>query len=319
MNRRRRALYIILGVLVWAFLGWRAVPFIADLFQDKESLPVIHSGGMLLLAILLVPVNWGIEAAKWHYLVFRKQKSRYQLAYKSVLGGMALGILTPGRIGEPFARALMVPNGNYLSSAAAALICSLTQQAATLLFGIAGALLVAQQFHIITANLISVVGIGALILSLSISILLLFPSILKWIAHHQFTQKVMESIRGIEAISLQQISADQLLSIDRYSVFTCQYMLVIYAFGSNASPLQTMSAVACIFLVGSIIPSPAIIDVGIKISLAMLFLGPTLDSEKIAAAASTTIWIINLAIPAILGTILIANNSFENKALRNKS
>lgn len=319
MKLSRRNLFIILGVLVWAFIGWRVTPYITDLLRNGDALPTIHSKWMFLLAILLVPINWGIEAAKWHYLIFKKSKNGFRLAYKSVLSGMAIGILTPSRIGEPFARALMVPDGHYLTSTAAALICSITQQAATLLFGIIGALIVAQQFDISSSNLISVAGFGALLLSVLMLILMLSPTLLKWIAHHHFTKKVMESIRGIDAFTLKQVASIQGLSIIRYCIFTSQYMLILYAFGISASPLQTASAVTCIFLVGSIIPSPAIVDVGVKISLAILFLGTTLNSEKIAAIASTTIWIINLAIPAIVGTIFVMKNSFSSRKVNTPS
>jgi len=319
MKLSRRNLFIIVGVAVWFFVGWRITPYITDFLRNEYALPAVHSRWMLLLAILLIPVNWGIEAVKWHYLIFKKNKNGFRLAYKSVLGGMAIGILTPSRVGEPFARALMVPGGHYLTSAAAALICSLTQQAATLLFGIIGALTVAQQFDISSSNLLSIAGFGALILSVLISLLMLSPTLLKWIAHHHFTKKVMESISGIDTFSLKQIALIQGLSIVRYGIFTCQYILILYAFGINASLLQTASGVACIFLVGSIIPSPAIVDVGVKISLAILFLGTTINSEKIATIAGATIWIINLALPAIAGAIIVMIDAFTNRKINTKN
>jgi len=315
MKFGRRGLFVILGVLVWIFLGWRLVPYVSDTLQNGQSLMVNVSLRLMAVALLLIPINWGLEAAKWQYLVFRKHKNGYRLAYKSVLSGMAIGILTPNRIGEPFARALMVPNGSYLTSATAALICSLSQQAATLLFGILGALVLADQFSYSATDLVTVVGVGAILLSLSISTLLLSPTLLRWIAHHHFTRKVMQSIRGIDSFTIKQVTTVQVLSLLRYCIFLTQYVCILYAFGSNMPILHVVSAVACIFLVGSIIPSPAIVDVGVKISLAILFLGSTLDNEKIAAAASTAIWAMNIAIPALIGTIFILTNSFSPKIL----
>ena len=315
MKLSRRGLFVVLGVLVWIFLGWHIVPYVKDTIQNGQSLMASLSFRLLAIAILLIPINYGIETAKWHYLIFKKNANSYWLAYKSVLSGMALGILTPNRVGEPFARALMVPQGNYLNSATAALICSLSQQAATLLFGLIGAIILTNQFNYITSNLIWHIGVASVLLSLAITTLLLSPTLLRWIAHHHFTTKLMQSIRGIDSFSLKQVTTIQSISLIRYCIFITQYACILYAFGSSLPLLHIVSAVACIFLVGSIIPLPAIVDVGFKISLAILFLGTTLDNEKAATAASTTIWIMNIAIPSLIGTIFVISNAFDNKKL----
>ena len=317
MKFSRRGLFVVLGVLVWIFLGWRIVPYVTDTLRNGQYPVANISFKFIAVAMLLIPINYGLEAIKWHYLVFKRNAQSFWLAYKSVLSGMALGILTPNRIGEPFARALMVPNGSYLTSTAAALICSLSQQAATLLFGIAGALILSNQYSYATSNLIWYIGVASLLVSLSISTLLLSPALLRWIAHHHFTRKVMQSIRGIDSFTLKQVATIQFISLIRYCIFLTQYVCILYAFGSSLPIIHLVSGVACIFLVGSIIPLPAIVDVGVKISLAILFLGSTLGNEKAAAASSTTIWIMNIAIPALIGTFFVISNSFENKKLTN--
>ncbi|SDC81048.1 lysylphosphatidylglycerol synthase domain-containing protein [Williamwhitmania taraxaci] len=313
MPLSRKSLFAILGMLVWIFLTWRLFPHIRDTFQNGESLLENLSFNLLAIAVLLIPINYGIEAIKWYYLVFRKTNNGYWPAYKSVLSGMALGILTPNRIGEPFARALMAPCGNYLTTAAAALICSFSQQAATLLFGILGMITIANKYNSTSANLLWFIGIGAILLALSLSLLLLSPSLLKWTANHHFTQRVKKSMANLELFTIKQVATVLVLSFIRYSIFLAQYIFVLYAFGCNLAILQAASAVACIFLVGSIIPLPAVIDIGVKISLAMLFLGSTRNNEEVAAAASTTIWIMNIAIPALTGTIFVISSPFIRK------
>jgi len=309
----RRSLFAILGMLVWIFLTWRLFPYIRDTFQNGESLLENLSFNLLAIALLLIPINYGIEAIKWYYLVFRKTKNGYWPAYKSVLSGMALGVLTPNRIGEPFARALTAARCNYLTTATAAIICSFSQQAATLLFGILGMISVANKYDSTPTNLIWFIGIGAILFALSLSILLLSPSLLKWIANHHFTQMVKKGMANLELFSIKQVATVLVLSFIRYSIFLSQYILVLYAFGCNLPLLQAASAVACIFLVGSIIPLPAVIDIGVKISLSMLFLGSTQNNEEVAAAASTTIWLMNIAIPALLGTVFIVSTPIFRK------
>ena len=311
MRLSRRLLFVVLGVIVWIFLAWRIVPYLTE--SRQTGCPLTANLALIAFTALLIPLNYGIEAAKWHYLVFKKSNGSYWLAYKSVLSGMALGILTPSRVGEPFARALMVPGGSYISTTAAALICSLSQLAATLLFGIIGALSLANLFNTSVTGMLGYVVGGATLLVIAALLLLLSPTMLKWISNHHFTQKVLQSLSGIESFSLRQIATVQALSVVRYCVFLLQYCCILYAFGCSLSPWHIVSAVACIFLVGSAIPAPTVVDAGIKISLAILFLGTTLDNEKVAAAASTTIWIMNIAIPAFAGTIFAMTNTFNRK------
>lgn len=312
MRLSRRVVFIILGVIVWLFLGWRAAPY----FSSSFSYPSINSYSLLLLALLFVPINWGIEAMKWHYLISKNSKGYFQ-AYKSVLSGMALGMLTPNRIGEPFARAYLVPNGNYLTSTAAALICSLTQQAVTLIVGLLGALTLSRQLNISDATLKPYILSGGVILAISLLLLTFWPVIFKWLKAHSFTKTVMQGIRSIENFTLKQVITVGLLSLLRYCVFLSQYLFIIYALGCKLPTHQVISAIACIFLVSSIIPSPTFVDVGIKISLAILFLGTSADNEKIAAITSASIWIINIALPAFIGsTILITTPKSDKQNLK---
>lgn len=309
MTLSRRVIFIILGVIVWLFLGWRAAPY----FSSPFSYSNINSYSLLFFALFFAPVNWGVEALKWHYLIF-KNKGGYFQAYKSVLSGMALGMLTPNRIGEPFARAYLVPNGNYLTSTAAALICSLTQQSVTLIVGLIGALTLTGQLNISDSALKSYILWGGVLLAISLLLLLFWPAIFKWLKAHRFTKTVMQGIRSIENFTLKQVITVGLLSLLRYSIFLSQYLFIIYALGCNLPIIHVISAIACIFLVSSIIPSPTFVDVGIKISLAILFLGTSVDNEKIAAIASASIWIINIALPAFIGSLILITSPASDKS-----
>src|SRR5688572_30961137 len=57
-----------------------------------------------MLAILLIPVNWGIEAYKWKLITAPIQWVSYKTATKSVYSGVCLGNLAPGRATEFLAK-----------------------------------------------------------------------------------------------------------------------------------------------------------------------------------------------------------------------
>lgn len=55
----------------------------------------------ILGAIALVPVNLLLQGARWHLLVSTELDSiPFRKVFSSLLGGMSLGLITPGRVGE---------------------------------------------------------------------------------------------------------------------------------------------------------------------------------------------------------------------------
>ena len=58
--------------------------------------------------IVMVFINWGLEARKWQVLLEPIQKMSFIRAFKSVLGGLALSLNTPNRMGEYGGRILYV-------------------------------------------------------------------------------------------------------------------------------------------------------------------------------------------------------------------
>ena len=109
-----------------------------------------------------------------------------------------------------------------------------------------------------------------------------------------------------------------LLSILRYVVFTTQFILLLIAFDIRMPLSQSLIIIPVIFLVMTIIPTIALSELGIRGSISFYLIGfylghsaglHELSSLRIVAA-STTLWLINLAIPAIAGTFFVFNLRF---------
>jgi Uncharacterised protein family (UPF0104). len=104
------------------------------------------------------------------------------------------------------------------------------------------------------------------------------------------------------------------LSGVRYGVFIAQYYLLFAAFGVQMDVEQVFGAVSVVFLVLSIVPTIAVItELGVRwkasIEIVQLF------NSNLAGilAASLAIWIINLVIPALAGSLLILGIRIFNK------
>jgi len=122
---------------------------------------------------------------------------------------------------------------------------------------------------------------------------------------------LVNSLKNVRATLLIKLLS---LSAVRYIVFIVQYFLLFHLFGVNIGWWQTFGSVSVIFLVLSIIPTFAIAELGLrgKISLKLLELFST-NSLGISIT-TVTIWLINLVIPAIAGSLLIASiKIFKNR------
>jgi uncharacterized membrane protein YbhN (UPF0104 family) len=59
------------------------------------------NGTLILLAVLLVPINLALQGIRWWILVRSEMPSvRFGKTFASFLGGLSLGLITPGRVGE---------------------------------------------------------------------------------------------------------------------------------------------------------------------------------------------------------------------------
>ena len=68
--------------------------------EFKQILPDKGWLWPLIICLVLMIMNWGLEALKWQVLVKSTQPLNFIQAFGSVLAGLATGLITPNRIGN---------------------------------------------------------------------------------------------------------------------------------------------------------------------------------------------------------------------------
>lgn len=309
----------ILGPLLGAWLFYslfkqvRAQPHLQESIQLIKEAPFGENAFTFWIVITLVFVNWGIEARKWQLVVKHLQPISYLIAFKAVLSGVTLSLNTPNRIGEYGGRVLYINEGNRIKAISLSIAGSMGQLIITLLMGCGG--------------LIFIIGNsgpeGAFVMGLSFfwiklllfisattaTILLLIYFRLSWLT--RLIEKIPPFIKYAQYISvLEGFHAKELLrllllSFLRYTIFVIQYILLLQVLKVEIGWLQGVWILSILFLVLAIVPSFAIADLGIRGKFSTELL--TLYSANTIGILATTfgIWLINLFIPAIAGSILI--------------
>jgi uncharacterized membrane protein YbhN (UPF0104 family) len=91
------------------------------------------------------------------------------------------------------------------------------------------------------------------------------------------------------------------LSFLRYLVFFLQFFLVLKAVGVNISNFQEIMLIPLCFMITSCIPTLLISEIGVRGSVALFIFGVVSDMEIEIILASILLWLINVAVPALLG------------------
>lgn len=267
---------------------------------------------LLLMVMLMMLVNWGIEARKWQILVRPLEPVPFRRAFGAILTGVSVSVSTPNRIGEYGGRMLYLSNASKLKSIAATIVGSYSQIIATLLFGLAGGLFYVSRYDV-TGQLSAAPGfrekltLGLLILVCATILFLYFRLriIISLVDRVKWLRKVKVFIMVIVRYSPAELRTLLYLSAIRYIVFTAQYLILLYALGVAFVWWEGFFMISVIYLVMAVIPTVAIAEIGLRGSVSLHFLGLLSANAAGILAATVAIWLINLVLPAAIGSVLL--------------
>lgn len=258
-------------------------------------------------------VNWGIETRKWQLLVNHVQKFSFARALKSVLSGCSVTMLTPNRIGEYGGRILYVKEEYRIKAISLTLVGSLSQLLVTMVMGCIGLLYLRYLSH--NNNRLGKVlpefwGDVLIYLSIGLTVLLLlFYLRLGWLVRTlekvSSLQKVVNHIRVLDEFDDKNLLQILFLSFIRYLVFVIQYVLLLQVMDINISLLLCFWLLSIFYLVMAVAPTIGFIDLPIRVSASWAIFKAFTTDELGVGTASLGIWLINIVLPAIVGSLLI--------------
>ncbi|WP_165917134.1 lysylphosphatidylglycerol synthase domain-containing protein [Flaviaesturariibacter aridisoli] len=293
--------------LSWSI--WRALHQQQHLAASWEALKTGFGAGYLLLLLLLMFCNWGLEAIKWRILVAPVQRISFVQSFKAVLSGVSFSISTPNRIGEYLGRMLYLPEGRRLKIIALTLVGSLAQLLVTLWAGCFA--FFALRDRLIDGGLLHPLayqfGVFGLLFICSILTLFYFNvgGLEKWLESALRKASWLPLVTALQEFGMQRLGLLLLLSVIRYAVFVIQYLLAFRLFSVTVSLLPAVGVMSLVFLALAVIPSVVLLEVGIRGEVSLKLIGLFSANSLGILLTSVTIWLINLVIPALAGSILI--------------
>ncbi len=277
----------------------------------------------LMVAVLLIFVNWGLEAWKWQLSVAGVHPIGFFQSYKAVLSGVTFSVSMPNRVGEYLGRVVYLPEGSRLKTISVTLVGSLAQLLTTVFGGTIGLVVLKPQllaankdwyfwYQFLIYGLVGLVAILTLFYFHVSSAVLLFR---RWISRKKYLYLV-EALGSFHAGLLSKIL---LLSLLRYGVFVVQYLLVFHLFGVNVPAAIIVLVMSVVFLVMAVVPSIALVEVGVRGEICLKLMGLFSANSLGIGLTTITVWFINLIIPAMIGSLLLLNIRIFQKSEDPKS
>ncbi len=284
-------------------------------FQHLVS-SISYTKVMLTLGavILLMILNWVLESLKWWYLTRRLSPMTVWRAIESVFCGLTWAIFTPNRFGEYGGRVMFLPNRRRIHGVFAMAVGSFGQNVITNVLGALASIWFMYSFlHLNSWVMLAI----ALLLLVFAGFMLTFYFNIKWMVSLLNSIKFLKKFHRFFDIMGKYKTAELMeimwFCLGRFLVFTFQYYLIIHLL-IPAIPLWQMALLMFVFFfIQSALPSLDLLDIGVRSLTAGTLFSFVTDQDVAVVAAVSLIYIINLIIPAILGSVFVFKLKFFDR------
>ncbi len=317
-----RTLYIQLAknrIRILQFFKWLTIPlvvfalyyqlFVQFDFSELKSTFVNHitpqSWVYGLVALCLMPINLGLESLKWKEVLKQSHNISFQESWQSIFAGISLSMFTPKRIGEYAGRIILLPK-NQAQAVPSLIVSNLSQSISNVLLGLLSLLLFAYQYSINIENLTWGIVASICFFLLLLGLYFNLGMVQSMVSNVNFLKQINKYTAHIEEFSRITLYKILSLSLVKYLVFIAQFVFIILAFGVDVPIFWSVVAASCVFFVKTILPLPSTVEIAARGPIAIYFFSALTSNHIGVLVASIVLWIMNLAIPALLGSYYIS-------------
>ena len=316
-----------IGIIIKIGVVFFALFFLYEQITSKTSVKEFNINHILLqleqnvsliyLVIFMMFLNWFLESLKWRFLISRIEKISIMCSIRAVFSGITVSTFTPNRIGEYAGRVFCLEKADRIQGVLITIIGSMAQLIVTIIFGLTGILLLPNlmpEFELLLSEFLFAYPIMLFIIIL-LNVLLVtfflnasvFSVILSKIKLLKDFAKYNEVFTFYTYSDLLEVL---LYSVARYAVFTTQFFILLQVFDVEVAYVDSMILITTMLFIVSIIPSIAITEIGVRGSVALFLFGLVSSNTVGILSSAFVMWVINLLLPAMLGTIFIFTLKF---------
>ncbi len=324
LSRKTIGFLLKIGIVAFAlFFLYQQLTYKSSIEQfdlDQILVKLQENYIVVTVVILMMLLNWFLESLKWRFLISKIEKVSIKRSIRAIFSGITISAFTPNRVGEYGGRVFCLEKADRIKGVLITVIGSMAQLVTTIVFGSIGILLLPNlmpEFDSLLSNIVFAYPIMLFLLIL-LNVLLVtlflnasvFSVVLSKIKFFRKFKKYNEVFSFYNSSELLEIL---LYSVGRYIVFTTQFFILLQVFDVQIGYIDAMILITTMLLVISIIPTIAITEIGIRGSIALFLFGLVSVNAIGILSATFVMWVINLLLPALIGTIFIFSLKFFRK------
>lgn len=267
---------------------------------------------VMLLVLLLMGLNWTLEALKWKFMMRKLEAIPIARALVAVFSGLTVSFFTPNRIGEYAGRIFHLRSADRIKATLVTILENFSQLIITIAAGSISLVFYMHRYVNLHAYLLWVIGVlmfifAGVVLMLFLQVPFIDKAILK-IKGMRKLGKYLEVVAGYKKSELLILLG---LALCRYLVFTFQFYLLLSVFGVETGYATGMLLINMVFFVMTLVPTFALSEIGVRGAVATYFFSRITYDSLAVLNATLSLWMINLVIPALLGIICIFQFRFS--------
>jgi hypothetical protein len=283
----------------------------------------------ILIIFLMMTVNWSLETLKWKLMIGKIERVSFFKSLQAVLTGISVSSFTPNRIGEYLGRAFILKYASHIDGILITILGSMCQLMVTIVAGSMSFLFFLPTYFPGFAYSEGYLYYGVVFITILLDLLLIgllfnisFLNTVKEKIFKNGLKKFRSHFHVFSYFTNRQIAVIILLSALRYIIFSSQFYLLLKLFGVPVPFFDALILISIIYFIMAVIPTVALTELGIRGSIAIYIFGIYFSGIYPATAefslgifsASTLLWMINLGIPALIGTFFVFRLQFFRKS-----
>jgi hypothetical protein len=284
-------------------------------FQQIKASLLGSQAWKAILVVFLMLGNWSFEALKWKTLIKHIQKISFYRSFRAILSGLSVSLAmnTPNGSGEYVGRILYVKEGNRIRAITLTFVGSMSQLIVTMVLGTIGLFLIRSHFYsatkqifVLSLPVVNTVTYGSIAITTALlSVYFEISWLIRLLEKIPFIAKYSFFIQKLEEFSVQELLKVLLISFLRYMVFVVQYLLLLQVFKVDIGWWNAFWLISVMFLVLAVIPTIALAELGVRGKISIFLFGVFSTNTIGIVLTATTIWLINLVVPALAGSLFI--------------
>ena len=279
---------------------------------------IINNYSLIFIVVLMMFINWMLESLKWKFMIRKIEAISFFTSFRAVFSGITVSSFTPNRIGEYGGRVFCLEKSDRIQAVFITILCSMAQLLTTIIFGSFAFFILHEQFLEDQYFIIEISRFSLLVLFvLNILLVLAYFNVaflINFLWKFSFFNFLRQYINVISLFNFKDLLVTFLYSVFRYLVFSIQFLILLHVFNVDISFYNAILSVMLVFFFITLTPTITIAEIGVRGSMALLvFLK---FSPNVIGILSSTflLWIINLIIPAIIGSFFIFSLKFFRKS-----